>query len=213
LGIGTVLAIPGNHDIPLFNLPARMLWPYAGFQRAFGAVLEPQWQSDALWLLTVKTTRRFRHVDGQVDAAQIEGVAQRLRQAPTRAWRVVVVHQPVAVTREKDNHNLLHGREAAIRRWAEAGADVVMGGHIHLPFVLPLHERDPTLARPLWAVQAGTALSHRVRAGAPNSVNLLRIDDAAEGAARPDLMVERWDYLDTGGCFERVELNVLPAGR
>ncbi len=213
LGIGTVLAIPGNHDIALLNPFSRWLWPYAGFRRAFGDELEPRLHSDALWVLTVKTTRRYRHVDGQVDAAQIERVAQQLRQAPASAWRVVVVHQPVAVTREKDGHNLLHGRDAAIRGWAAAGADVIMGGHIHLPFVLPLHERDPTLPRPLWAVQAGTALSHRVRAGAPNSVNLLRIDGVAEGAARPALAVERWDYLETAASFERVAVNVLADAR
>jgi 3',5'-cyclic AMP phosphodiesterase CpdA len=211
LGIGSVLAIPGNHDIPLFNVFARLMWPYAGFRRAFGDELEPQLHTDALWVLTVKTTRRFRHVDGQVDDEQIESVARRLQQAPARAWRVVVVHQPVAVTREKDGHNLLHGRAAAIRRWAEAGADVVMGGHIHLPFVLPLHERDASLPRRLWAVQAGTAISHRVRAGAPNSVNLLRIEaaEAGPGAPRPALLVERWDHLDTAGRFERVAQDVL----
>ncbi len=213
LGIGTVLAIPGNHDISLFNPLARLLWPYAGFRRAFGKQLEPQWHNEALCVLTVKTTRRYRHVDGQVDAEQIERIAQRLQQAPATAWRVVVVHQPVAVMREKDKHNLLHGREAAIRRWAEAGADVVMGGHIHLPFVLPLHERDPSLPRRLWAVQAGTATSRRVRAGAPNSVNLLRIDSAAAGAARPALQVERWDYLQSGAAFERVAVDVLDDAR
>ncbi len=46
----------------------------------------------------------------------------------------------------------------------EAGADLVMGGHIHLPYLLPLQG----LARPMWAVQAGAAISSRVRAGVPN---------------------------------------------
>ena len=32
-----LVAIPGNHDIPLFNLAARMFAPYAGFERAYGA--------------------------------------------------------------------------------------------------------------------------------------------------------------------------------
>mgnify|MGYP000878694699 CR=1 FL=1 len=34
-----------------------------------------------------------------------------------------------------------------------------MGGHIHLPYVMALHR----LARPMWAVQAGTTVSSRMR--------------------------------------------------
>lgn len=41
------------------------------------------------------------------------------------------------------------------RAWSAAGADLVMGGHIHLPYTVAL----PGVARPLWAVQAGTAVS------------------------------------------------------
>jgi hypothetical protein len=78
-----------------------------------------------------------------------------------------------------------------VRRWALAGADLILGGHIHLPFVCPLHERVPGIVRPVWAVQAGTAVSKRVRPEAPNSVNLLRLP---ERAAVRGCAVERWDY-------------------
>ena len=36
-----LLAIPGNHDIPLFDLWARLRHPYARHCAAFGADLEP----------------------------------------------------------------------------------------------------------------------------------------------------------------------------
>ena len=74
-----------------------------------------------------------------------------------RAMRncVVVVHQPVAVILEEDRTNLLRGHETAMRLWSAAGADAVMGGHIHLPYTLALQG----LARHTWVVQAGTAVS------------------------------------------------------
>ena len=34
------LVVPGNHDIPLYNLAARVARPYAEFERAFGDDLE-----------------------------------------------------------------------------------------------------------------------------------------------------------------------------
>src|SRR5512139_230131 len=36
-----VLAVPGNHDIPLFDLWTRLRRPYARYMAAFGTDLEP----------------------------------------------------------------------------------------------------------------------------------------------------------------------------
>ncbi len=205
LQVPTVLAIPGNHDISLFNLAARLFWPYAHFRRAFGPELEPEFENDAVLVLALKTTRRWRHADGELSSAQIERVAQRLAGARPSLWRVVVVHQPIAVTRDEDRHNLLHGHNAALTRWAEAGADLIVGGHMHLPFVLAWHERNPRIARPMWVVQAGTAVSNRVRADAGNSVNIIRVEAVAgdvAGNAETTCTVERWDHSASARRFE-----------
>lgn len=191
LGVPDTLVIPGNHDIPLFNLAARVLRPYGNYRRAFGDELEPSFESPAWLVLCVNTTRARRHKDGEVDAAQIERVAQRLRRARPDQLRMVVTHQPVHVTRLQDEENLLHGRREAVRAWAEAGADLVLGGHIHLPYVRPLEESVAGLARPLWCVQAGTAVSHRVRGNIQNSVNVIRYEPARRPLA---CVVERWDH-------------------
>jgi 3',5'-cyclic AMP phosphodiesterase CpdA len=201
-----VLAIPGNHDIPLFNLWARLRHPYAQHIAAFGSDLEPMHSSHDLLVVCVNTTRAYRHKNGEVSAQQIERVATQLARATDQQLRVVVVHQPVAVTRDEDIPNLLRGREAALERWAAAGADIVMGGHIHLPYVLQL----PDLARPMWAVQAGTAVSSRTRRGVPNSVNLLRWGtDSNVGFC----VVEQWDYSIAEQTFIRTTMTNLKAAR
>jgi 3',5'-cyclic AMP phosphodiesterase CpdA len=206
LGVATVLAIPGNHDIPLFNLVDRLLRPYANHRRCFGPDLEPSVDTDDLLVVCVDTTRRYRHKDGEVSRAQVERVAQRLGRAGPQQLRIVVTHQPVAVTRVEDEHNLLHGREAAVRRWADAGADLVLAGHIHLPFVVALHERFAALPRKLWAVQAGTACSRRLRRGADNSVNVVRADASQE---QRQAVVERWDFIAAPGRFQLVARDEL----
>ena len=192
-----VLAIPGNHDIPLFDLWSRAVHPYAHHVAAFGADLEPVHATPDLLVIGVNTTRAWRHKNGEVSAAQIERVAQRLQAAHPQQLRVVVVHQPVAVTRTEDEPNLLRGHGPALQRWAQAGADLVMGGHIHLPYVVAV----PGLARPLWVVQAGTAVSSRVREGLPNSVNVLRWPASTEGGATDACRIERWDFSATQGAF------------
>ncbi|WP_326534982.1 metallophosphoesterase family protein [Pseudorhodoferax sp.] len=202
-----LLAIPGNHDIPLFNPLARLLWPYARHQQAFGAELEPAHATPDWLVLGVKTTRRWRHQHGQVSPAQIEQVAQRLRGAQAGQMRVVVVHQPVAVPTPRDARDLLHAHEPAVRAWAAAGADVIAGGHIHLPYVLPLHTLHEGLARRIWCVQAGTAVSNRLRREAGNSVNVLRHD------AGHTAQVERWDYRDASQDFALAACQALALDR
>ena len=88
----------------------------------------------------------------------------------------------------------------ALQAWGAAGVDLIIGGHIHLPFVLPL-------AGGGWAVQAGTAVSSRVRQGAANSVNLIHIDAAASERA----VVERWDHDPAQGSFVPRERHRLLA--
>jgi 3',5'-cyclic AMP phosphodiesterase CpdA len=198
LNIPRVIAIPGNHDLPLFNLAARLLSPYRNYRRAFGHELAPCFESDRLLVLTANTTRWYRHKHGEISRNQVETIARRLERASAQQLRVIITHQPVHVMRSQDRRDVLRGRDHALARWSEAGADLILGGHIHLPFVCALHELDPRCERALWTVQAGTAVSSRVRAEAPNSVNLLRIEDPATGRR---CRVERWDYKASTGSF------------
>ena len=205
-GLGVpALTVPGNHDIPLFDLGARLFNPYSRHRAAFGDELEPVYSSGDLLVVCVNTTRWYRHVNGEVSAQQIARVARRLADAGSEQLRVVVVHQPIAVLRASDLHNRLRGYAPALLRWAAAGGDLVMGGHIHLPYVMAL----PGLARPMWAVQAGTAVSSRVRDGFPNSVNVARCGgDAPQGRC----LVERWDYTATCRAFVRTTVTELTTG-
>ena len=90
-----VLAVPGNHDIPLFNLWARLRHPYAGQMAAFGPDLEPVHASADMLVLCVNTTRAWRHKNGQVSARQIDRVSHALASAMPAQLRVVVVHNPL----------------------------------------------------------------------------------------------------------------------
>lgn len=207
-----VLAIPGNHDIPLFDLWARLTRPYAHYAMAFGTDLEPAHSSRDLLVLGVNTTRAWRHKNGEVSPAQIDRVAQRLGAATPQQLRVVVVHQPVAVTEACDRPDLLRGHPAALRAWSAAGADLVLGGHIHLPYTVAQHG----WARRMWVVQAGTAVSSRTRPGVPNSVHILRWseessergDEAQTGAeAAACCLIEQWDFARQDRSFVRTAVT------
>jgi 3',5'-cyclic AMP phosphodiesterase CpdA len=213
-----VLAIPGNHDIALFDLWSRLTRPHARFAAMFGPDPEPVHATDDLLIIGVDTTRPWRHKHGQVSSAQIDRVARLLSAADPRQLRVVVVHQPVAVTQAGDRSNLLRGHDVATRAWSAAGADVVMGGHIHLPYTLALQ----SLGRRLWVVQAGTAVSSRTRSGVPNSVNILRWGAAhgpTDGSMRTQseaatyCLIERWDFAGREQGFVRTAVSPVQPDR
>lgn len=207
LDIPAFLIIPGNHDIPLLNPVKRLFFPYRDYRNAFGAALEPVYQTDRLLALGIKTTRRYRHKDGEISGAQIKRSVQFLRQASPGQLKIVVTHQPVSVERRQDQKDRLHRGESALPYWAEAGADLILGGHIHWPYVLALHEKFPALKRRLWLVQAGTAVSSRIRHHADNSVNILYYRNT--GAIRA-CRVERWDYKPAPVQFVKVsEYNLV----
>jgi 3',5'-cyclic AMP phosphodiesterase CpdA len=212
LGVARLLTLPGNHDIPLYNVAARLFSPYAGYKACFGDELEPELEFGDVLVIGVNTTRPERHKDGEVSAAQINRVVKRLHRALPEQLRVVVTHQPACVMRPEDEKDRLRGGEAAVQAWARAGADLVLGGHIHLPYVSDLCARaDAGTPRPLYCIQAGTALSHRVRHGTPNSVNVIRWEPPANGDARK-VCVERWDYDLADDRFELTKPQELKLG-
>lgn len=208
LGIARRMALPGNHDIPLYNVFARAFAPYRGYMRAFGHDLEPVLQGADFVAIGVNTTRPGRHKDGEVSAAQVERVAGLLRKARPGQLRIVVTHQPCALPSTHDETDRLDGADPAIRAWADAGADLVLGGHIHLPYVLDLSQSPWDASRRMWCVQAGTATSSRVRFSIANSVNLIEWKPPVAGAPRT-CTVERCDFDATRGrfvCAPAVEL-------
>lgn len=205
-----VLAVPGNHDIPLYNLVARLFDPYGGYRRALGVNLEPVVETEGLLAIGVNSTHPARHKNGRVSPGQVLRVAQRLREAGPARLRVVLLHHPVRAAVDSDRGNLLAGRDLAVPAWVDAGADLILGGHIHLPYILPIHGAAGSAPRRAWTIQAGTAVSRRLRGGISNSVNVI---DHSFDNGRHQCVAQRWDFTDNTGEFHCVASQPLDLQR
>jgi 3',5'-cyclic AMP phosphodiesterase CpdA len=190
------LAIPGNHDIALFDVWSRIFRPYALFQRYVSAELEPRFANPYAMIQCADATRRWRHKHGTLNPAQIERIAGKLRTARTQ-FRIVVTHQPLVARVTSDIHNVSRGADIALERWIRADADLFIGGHIHLPYCVATATRDGS--RRSVVLQAGTSLSTRIRAGIPNSYNLIRL--FGHGSKRR-MELERRDLRRESRCFD-----------
>lgn len=187
----TVMALPGNHDLPLFDWAARLLVPFGEYRRAIAHQLAPTRTAAGFAVVGVNSTRLLRHKHGALPADVVEGVAQRLAALAAPAFRVVALHHPLEIVADADRRNRVRGAEAALAAWTAAGADLFLGGHIHLPYCVPA---GPAAARAV-ALQAGTAVSTRRRGGRPNSYHLVRF--GTEGGR--SMAIEQLDYLGAQG--------------
>jgi 3',5'-cyclic AMP phosphodiesterase CpdA len=210
LPVPASLVVPGNHDIPLVNLALRAFAPFSRFTQTFGSNLEPVHEDRLLLVIGINTVMPLWHKQGFVTAEQNARVCDLLRKASPGQVRAIVCHHPVHVIRKEDHKNLLRGADQAVRQWVEAGADLILGGHIHLPYFRPLRQRLPDLPRAAWVVQAGTAVSTRIRQGIANSVNFVQALESATGAA---CRVERWDYSEREDAFRQITSEELALDR
>jgi len=138
-----VLAVPGNHDIP-YSLPGRVSHPWRAFEQVLGAT-EPLFVSEELVVRGLNSVRPWRHQGGRLSATQLASVAEAFRDAPAGALRVVALHHHLAGAPWRASRKFpLKHRDAALDALAAAGAELVVGGHIHQASAVERHEFEAT---------------------------------------------------------------------
>lgn len=188
-----MLVLPGNHDIPLFDLASRFLHPYREFDRAFGA-RSGIWAGEGVAVLGCDTTLPTRHTRGRLDIAQLERLVAAVPDEPG-SMRIAAVHQPLHAAWLQDRDEILLNAEEAAAALARTGIDVVLSGHVHVPVVCTTREVFPRLRRHFVLAGAGTAVSRRTRPAAPNSFNLLCCGEGLE--------VQSFHYEEEVGAFQQ----------
>jgi 3',5'-cyclic AMP phosphodiesterase CpdA len=124
-----VLAIPGNHDIP-YTFPARFTHSFREFERQWQTT-EPTYSSDTLHVIGLNSVRPWRHQSGGIRSAQLAHAEQRLRQAAPNAFKVVVLHHHLIGAPWRSRKKPVSRRNHVLGSLVEAGADLILAGHIH----------------------------------------------------------------------------------
>lgn len=162
--------IVGNHDVPYWDVAARLFWPWKAFETATGhPAHDGEFVSDEVMVRGVTTARgwqaRPNWSKGVIDLDQTRRAAEALRHAPIGALRILACHHPlIEMIGAPMTGEVKRGDKAALI-FAEAGVDLIATGHVHVPFALGIDLSD----RCSYAIGCGT-LSHRER-GAPPSFN------------------------------------------
>jgi 3',5'-cyclic AMP phosphodiesterase CpdA len=176
------LTIPGNHDVPLWNVGARFFAPLDRYKRYITADLEPEYRDEEMVVVGVNTARSLAWGEGRINDAQVDRVLARLNAAPRHATRIVVTHHPFDLPPGVREKRLVGRASAAMARLATAGADLFLSGHLHVSHVSHSAERYRIAGHSALIVQAGT-VSMRGRGEEP-SFNVLRLDGTALALGR-----------------------------
>ncbi|HEY3950090.1 metallophosphoesterase [Phenylobacterium sp.] len=192
------LVTPGNHDTPYWNLPLRALTPFARYRRYIGPATATAFDSLGLAARTLNSARGAQpRLDWSKGAIAMEPMRAIAWGDDDNALRVFICHHPlIDIVGAPVTGGVRCGDEAAAVL-ADAGVDLILTGHVHNPFVLPI----PGAAPGRYAVGAGT-LSLRTR-GSPPSFSTI-----TAGATSIDVAVQAW----TGVSFQPGQSWTLPRG-
>ncbi len=195
---GKRLVIPGNHDIPLFNLAKRLFVPYGNYERYF-PVRAPKLREGNLALIGIDASSPFRHTRGVLSLNKTEKILAESREGLQEDSLLgLVIHQPLLVSRKEDLKNLLVRSERLIDLFSKYRVDFVLSGHIHLPYCTSTAEAHEGLEWNFLFVGAGTVVSSRIRPPAPNSFYL--VDASSE--TKKVVKATRYDYIPEEGSFK-----------
>jgi 3',5'-cyclic AMP phosphodiesterase CpdA len=180
------IVVPGNHDVPLYNVYARFLRGLRRYRRYVSEDLEPFYADPEIAVLGLNTARAFALKGGRVNPRQVSRIVERLRPLGQDVIRILVTHHPFDLPEQYPRNALVGRARMALEQLAVYGIDVFLAGHLHVSRVGPATLRFKIKGRSALFVQAGTATSTRGR-GEANAFNVIYIDP-------PDIAVERYTW-------------------
>jgi 3',5'-cyclic AMP phosphodiesterase CpdA len=182
-----VLAVPGNHDVPLYDVLRRFLSPLTRYMRYIDDTLCPMQDIPGATVLGINTARSLTFKDGRINEDQMRFITETFARTPADAARILVTHHPLFALQVGDGMTPAVGRsDLALDAIGDAGVDMLLAGHNHDASVHGARDLV-TRAGPALVVQAGTATSTRVREQS-QSFNLIHIEGVTV-----TVVVESWN--------------------
>jgi 3',5'-cyclic AMP phosphodiesterase CpdA len=194
------IVVPGNHDVPLYNVLKRFVSPLRNYRKYIGEDLEPTLIDDEIAVVGVNTARSLTFKGGRINDAQVERVRGKLCTLEERITKIVVTHHPFDQPPDWNKDHMVGRAPMAMQMLSRCGADILLAGHAHMSHAGQTTARYKIEGFAALVVQAGTATSTRGR-GEANSFNVLRVDED-----EVEVRLYSWDAGASGFAVVRSEV-------
>ncbi len=169
------IVVPGNHDVPLYNVLARALKPLRNYQRYIGKELEPFYSDDEIAIAGINTARSLTFKNGRINRQQVERSCARFEASGENRTRIIVSHHPFDLPETHELHGLVGRAHMAMAGFARCRVDLILSGHLHISHTSESAPRYKIPGHSALVIHAGTATSTRGR-GELNSFNMIQVD-------------------------------------
>lgn len=199
------IIVPGNHDVPLYNVFSRFLRPLHKYRRYITNDLSPAFIDDEIAIIGINTARSLTFKNGRISEQQIEQARAQLCGLERHLTKVIVTHHPFDLPGDYRESDLVGRAEKAMGMFARCGTDLLLAGHLHACHAGNTAERYCFPDYSALVVQAGTATSTRER-GESNSFNVLEIEPSRIAVSRYEWQAESGRFSKSqADFFERME--------
>jgi len=182
-----VFVIPGNHDIPLYNVFRRMISPYKKYFKFISSNLSPVYTDKEIAVIGINTVRRSTISSGRISKKQIKETTKILEEIDPEKIKIIVCHHPFDLptrSHHAHTHKVVARAKTAMNHLSQQKVDMFLAGHLHLSHAGDTTSRYKIKDYSGLIIQAGTAISKRSR-GEPVSFNVLKIN-------KPEIVVEHY---------------------
>jgi 3',5'-cyclic AMP phosphodiesterase CpdA len=180
------VVVPGNHDVPLFNLFGRFACPLARYCENVARDLSPFYADGEIAVFGITTVRSLLWKEGRISVEQMEEIRRRLCSVSPGIFKILATHHPFIPPPDDPGIRRVGRSARALKIIDECGVELLLSGHLHHGYSGDVRPYYPGTRRSIVVVQAGTSISRRTRAG-PNAYNVIRISPDMM-----DLQVRQW---------------------
>jgi 3',5'-cyclic AMP phosphodiesterase CpdA len=191
-----LIVVPGNHDVPLYDIARRAFRPLTRYARYISATKQPFFADTELAVLGLNTARSATFSNGRISLRQMEAIRSTFSEVGDTAFRVLVTHHPLTAPPHAPDRGIVGRARYALEAVAEAGVELLLTGHYHQAFTGHAASCHLAASRSVLISQAGTATSTRLR-DEVNSYNLIRIDGREVGCVQRGWTGEGFATLQT----------------
>lgn len=167
--------VPGNHDVPAYNLLTRLTRPYKDYRKAISQDLDTCMEMKDLKIIGLNSARRalphWNWANGAISKAQRLFLQDKTVRNRTK-WTVCVLHHPVHKVQDMPIDVTVFGRKRTMHTLQALDIDLVLTGHVHHASISLSGDPEHQVV----FLSASTALSSRLR-DQENGFNVIDIND------------------------------------